>query len=67
MLLDFWVKPKPNTYRNAAVDAYLYAASNEGSPQAVELHGDKPKDVFQLELSGEGQKSVNCSHCRSNP
>jgi hypothetical protein len=61
VVLDFWIKPKPFTMpvEEARVDGYVLAASNEGSPPAVKLHGTGAKDMFHFELDGKHDGATN--------
>ncbi len=62
VVLDFWVRPKlknlppvpltPDPWW-ARFSGYVHAASNEGSPAAVKLHGIGAMDRFQFEVNGE--------------
>lgn len=49
VVLDFWVRAKVS---GGVFGAILFAASNEGSPQAIKLHGAGPKDMFHFEVDG---------------
>jgi hypothetical protein len=56
VVLDFWVRATGRTgsqYENKIFHS-VHAASNEGSPPAVRLHGTGAKDMFHVEINGEG-------------
>jgi hypothetical protein len=36
-----------------AILGHIHAASNEGSPAAIKLHGKGPRDRFHFEIDGE--------------
>ncbi len=63
MVLDFWVRPKIQTISptdRPRFVAYVEPATNEGSPDAVKLHGTGPMDRFHLEIDGARGSQYRC-------
>ncbi len=51
VVLDFWVRAK--TSDAEGISGQVNAATNEGSPGALKVHGGGRRDIFQFEVDGE--------------
>jgi hypothetical protein len=50
VVLDFWVRAKFSG--DDGFSGHVNAASNEGSPGALKVHGGGRRDIFQFEVDG---------------
>jgi hypothetical protein len=58
VVLDFWVRAKKS---EGGIVGNVQAASNEGSPAAIKLHGAGAKDMFHFEVDGACHDCWRCA------
>jgi hypothetical protein len=67
VVLDVWVRATGKIdapyISGTTLRSFVYAASNEGSPAAIKLHGSGAKDMFHVEVDGERCLAVQPISC----